>query len=102
MIGIVEGSDSVLRNECVVFMAHYDHVGVDKNGEVFNGADDNGSGTVTLLEVARAYMSLPEKPKRSIVFLWVTGEESGIIGFQYYTENPVFPLEKRLPVSILI
>ncbi len=96
VIGFVEGSDPVLKNECVVFMAHYDHLGMDENGEVFNGADDNGSGTVTLLEVAKAFAGLDKKPKRSIVFLWVTGEEIGMLGSQYYTEHPLFPLEKTV------
>ena len=96
IVGIVEGTDPDLKDECVVFMAHYDHLGIDSNGDVFNGADDNGSGTVTLLEVAEAFMSLPEKPKRSIVFLWVTGEEVGMLGSQYYSDNPVFPLEKTV------
>ena len=93
VIGIVEGSDPVLKNECVVFMAHYDHLGVSSNGDIYNGADDNGSGVVTLMEVAEAFMSLPEKPKRSVVFLWVTAEEIGLLGSRFYTENPVFPLE---------
>ncbi len=101
IIGIVEGSDPVLKNECVVFMAHYDHLGVDKNGDVFNGADDNGSGTVALLEVAEAMMSLEQKPKRSIVFLWVTAEEMEMLGSRFYIENPVFPIEKTV-VSINI
>ncbi len=96
VIGIIEGKDPVLKDECVVFMAHYDHLGIDKNSVVFNGADDNGSGTVTLLEVAEALMSLPEKPNRSIVFLWVTGEEVGMLGSQYYSDNPAFPLEKTV------
>ena len=96
IIGIVEGSDPVLKNEYVIFMAHYDHLGVAKNGDVYNGADDNGSGTVTLLEVAEAFTSLEQKPKRSIVFLWVTCEEIGLLGSNYYTENPVFPLEKTV------
>ena len=96
IIGIVEGSHPELKNECVVLMAHYDHLGVDKNGDVFNGADDNGSGTVTLLEVAEAFMSLDQKPKRSIVFLWVTAEEVGLLGSQYYAQNPVFPIEKTM------
>jgi Zn-dependent M28 family amino/carboxypeptidase len=77
-------------------MAHYDHLGIDNSGDVFNGADDNGSGTVTLLEVAEAFMSLKEKPKRSIVFLWVTAEEVGLLGSKYYVENPVFPIEKTV------
>jgi len=96
IIGIVEGSHPELKNECVVFMAHYDHLGIDKNGDVFNGADDNGSGTVTLLEVAEAFISLHQKPKRSIVFLWVTAEEVGLLGSKFYIENPVFPLEKTV------
>ena len=96
VIGIVEGSDPVLKNECIVFMAHYDHLGIDKDGDVYNGADDNGSGTVTLLEVAEAFNSLKQKPKRSIVFLWVTAEEVGELGSQYYVDNPVFPMEKTV------
>lgn len=90
--GIIEGSDTVLKNECVVFMAHYDHMGIDESGDVFNGADDNGSGTVTLLEVAEAFMNLEQKPKRSIVFLWVTAEEVGMLGSKYYCENSIFPM----------
>lgn len=92
--GVIEGSDPVLKNECVVFMAHYDHLGIDKSGDVFNGADDNGSGTVTLLEVAEAFMNLEKKPKRSIVFLWVTAEEVGMFGSKYYSANPIFSMEK--------
>jgi Zn-dependent M28 family amino/carboxypeptidase len=96
VIGIVEGSDAELKDEYMVFMAHYDHLGVAANGDVYNGADDNGSGTVTLLEVAEAFMSLEEKPKRSIVFLWVTAEEVGLLGSQYYSKNPILPLEKTV------
>lgn len=96
VIGIVEGSDPVLKDEYVVFMAHYDHIGIDTSGDVFNGADDNGSGTVTLLEVAEAFAGLEQKPKRSIVFLWVTAEEVGLLGSKFYIENPVFPIEKTV------
>lgn len=96
IIGIVEGSDPVLKNEYVFFMAHYDHIGVDSSGNVFNGADDNGSGTVILLEVAEAFATLPVKPKRSIVFFWVTAEEVGMLGSKYYIEHPVFPVEKTV------
>jgi Zn-dependent M28 family amino/carboxypeptidase len=71
-------------------------LGVDIDGGVYNGADDNGSGTVTLLEVAEAFINTEPKPKRSIVFLWVTGEEVGMLGSQYYSEHPVFPLEKTV------
>jgi hypothetical protein len=96
VIGVVEGSDPILKNEYVVFMAHYDHLGIGKDGDVYNGADDNGSGTVALMEVAEAFMSLEIKPKRSIVFLWVTGEELGHFGSGYYCDHPVFPLEKTV------
>lgn len=96
VVAILEGSDPELKKECVVFMAHYDHLGMDENGEVYNGADDNGSGTVTIMEVAEAFAALHKKPKRSIVFLWVTGEELGLLGSEYYTSNPVFPPEKTV------
>ena len=96
VIAYVEGSDPVLKNEYIVFMAHYDHLGVGKNGDVYNGADDNGSGTVAIMEVAEAFVSLKEKPKRSIVFLWVTCEEKGHFGSSYYCDHPVFPLDKTV------
>lgn len=96
VIGIVEGSDPVLKNEYVVFMAHYDHLGVRSDGAIFNGADDNGSGCVAILEVAEAFASLRIKPKRSIVFLWVTCEEIGHVGSRYYCDNPIFPLQKTV------
>jgi hypothetical protein len=96
IIGIVEGSDPVLKDEYMVYMAHYDHLGIGKNGDVYNGADDNGSGTVALLELAEAFQSLDVKPKRSILFLWVTGEEIGLFGSRYYVNHPVVPLEKTI------
>jgi len=96
IVGYLEGSDPELKNECVVFMAHYDHIGVDPSGDVYNGADDNGSGTVAIMEVAEAFASLDTKPKRSIVFLWVTCEELGMFGSNYYTQHPIFPLEKTV------
>ena len=96
IIGIVEGSDPGLRNECVIYTAHFDHVGVNKEGDVFNGADDNASGSMALLEVAQAFMNLKQKPLRTIVFAWVNGEEKGLLGSQYYASNPVIPLENTL------
>ena len=96
VIGIVEGSDPVLKNECVIYTAHFDHVGVNNKGEIFNGADDDASGSMALLEVAQAFMNLKRKPLRSIVFAWVNGEEKGLLGSQYYTDNPVIPMEKTL------
>ncbi|WP_297098442.1 M20/M25/M40 family metallo-hydrolase [uncultured Draconibacterium sp.] len=96
VIAYVEGSDPVLKNEYIVFMAHYDHLGVGKDGDVYNGADDNGSGTVAIMEVAEAFASLEQKPKRSIVFLWVTCEEKGHFGSSYYCDHPIFPLDKTV------
>lgn len=96
VIGFIKGSDPELKDEYLVFMAHYDHLGISSNGDVYNGADDNGSGTVVLLELAEAFNSLQIKPKRSIVFLWVTGEEIGMYGSDWYTQNPVFPLDKTV------
>ncbi len=90
--GIVEGSDPILKNEYVVFMAHYDHLGIDKDSEIYNGADDNGSGTTVLLELAEAFSSMKVKPKRSILFLWVTCEELGLYGSRYYSEHPIVPM----------
>ncbi|MCB9425421.1 MAG: M28 family peptidase [Flavobacteriales bacterium] len=92
----IEGNEK--PEEIVVISAHYDHVGM-KNNEVYNGADDNGSGTSSLLEMAEAF-ALAKKgghgPKRSILFLHVTGEEHGLHGSRYYTENPLFPLKNTI------
>ncbi len=96
IIGVVEGSDPKLKNEYVILTAHYDHVGITPDGQVNNGADDNGSGTVALLEVAEAFSLMKKKPERSIVFAWVTAEEKGLFGSRYYTENPVFPLSQTV------
>ncbi|MCU0462764.1 MAG: M28 family peptidase, partial [Bacteroidales bacterium] len=96
VIGIVEGSDPVLKNECIVYSAHFDHVGVNEKGEVYNGADDNASGSMALLEIAEAFQNLKKKPLRTIVFAWVNGEEKGLLGSRYYTDNPVFPMEKTV------
>ena len=88
----IEGSEK--PEEIVVVSAHYDHVGV-KNGEVYNGADDDGSGTVALVEIAKAFQKAKNEghgPKRSILILHVTGEEHGLHGSRYYSENPLFPL----------
>jgi hypothetical protein len=96
VIGIVEGSDPVLKNECVIYTAHFDHIGVNQHGEVFNGADDNASGSMAMLVIAQAFMKLKKKPLRTIVFAWVNGEEKGLLGSQYYVNNPVISMEKTL------
>ena len=88
----VEGSE--FPEEIIVISAHYDHIGIE-NGEIYNGADDDGSGTVALLEMAEAFQKAKKDgngPKRSILFLHVTGEEHGLHGSRYYTENPLYPL----------
>lgn len=88
----IKGSEK--PDEILVISAHYNHVGT-KNGEVYNGADDDGSGTVALLEIAQAFKKAQKDgfgPKRSILFLHVTGEEHGLHGSRYYSENPLFPL----------
>lgn len=92
----IEGTEK--PNEVLVISAHYDHVGM-KNGEVFNGADDDGSGTVALLEIAQAFKKAKNDgfgPKRSILFLHVTGEEHGLHGSRFYSENPLFPIENTI------
>ena len=88
----IEGSEK--PEEIIVVSAHYDHVGV-KKGEVYNGADDDGSGTVAIMEIAKAFQKAKNEghgPKRSILILHVTGEEHGLHGSRYYSENPLFPL----------
>lgn len=92
ILAFIEGSEK--PNEIIVVSAHYDHVGM-KKGEVYNGADDDGSGTVAVMEIAEAFQEAKRKgygPKRSILFLHVTGEEHGLFGSEYYSDHPVFPL----------
>lgn len=96
VIGIIEGSDPVLKNECIIYTAHFDHTGVNADGEAFNGADDNASGSMALLEIAEAFTSVKKRPLRTIVFAWVNGEEKGLLGSRYYTDNPVFPMEQTV------
>ncbi len=94
---VLRGSDPVLREEYVVLSAHMDHVGIGEpvNGDsIYNGADDDASGTSGLLEVAEALASLPSAPRRSIVFLHVSGEEKGLLGSRWYSEHPTVPLDQ--------
>jgi len=97
VIGVLEGSDPGLRQEYVVFSGHMDHVGVgtpDEDGDsIFNGADDDASGTAAVMEVAEAMASLPTAPRRSMVFLVVSGEEKGLWGSEWYAEHPTLPLD---------
>lgn len=95
---ILKGSEK--PNEYVIISSHLDHIGISADGQINNGADDDGSGTVALLEIAEAFKKAAEDgngPKRSIVFLHVTGEEKGLLGSQYYTDSdPIFPLKQTV------
>jgi hypothetical protein len=109
VVGVLRGSDPELRNTYVIVSAHYDHIGtldtsgklsndkVEKNGDrIFNGANDDGSGTVSLIEIASAFAKMRDRPKRSIIFIAFCGEELGELGSLYYTQHPVFPLKETV------
>lgn len=98
VLAYIPGSDSVLKNEILVITAHYDHIGID-NGVIYNGADDDGTGTVALIEIATAFMNAYKEgngPKRSILIMPVSGEEKGLLGSSYYAAHPVLPLSKTI------
>jgi len=95
--GLIEGSDPKLKDEVVVLSAHLDHIGVGppvKGDTINNGALDNAAGVATTLEVARAFQESGQRPRRSILFLTVTGEEKGLLGAEYFARNPTVPLQK--------
>jgi hypothetical protein len=98
VVAVIKGSEK--PDEYVIISAHLDHVGVNNEGEIYNGADDDGSGTVGLLEIAEAFKKAADDghgPKRSVVFLHVTGEEKGLLGSKYYADhNPIFPLSQTV------
>jgi Zn-dependent M28 family amino/carboxypeptidase len=97
VVGVLEGSDPVLKDEYVALGAHYDHVGIGApvNGDaIYNGADDDGSGTTALLGMAEALAKARLRPKRSILFVWHAGEEKGLWGSRYFTNYPTVPLAK--------
>jgi Zn-dependent M28 family amino/carboxypeptidase len=96
--GILRGSDPRLKDTYVVLSAHYDHVGLAQSGEdrIFNGANDDASGTASVLEVANALATLHPRPKRSILFLLFCGEEKGLRGSRYYVAHPLVPLAKTV------
>lgn len=99
VLAFIEGSDPDLKDEIIVVTAHYDHIGVNKKGEVFNGADDDGSGTVTALEIAQAFKIAKDEgngTRRSILVMTVSGEEKGLLGSEWYSEYPIFDLEKTV------
>jgi hypothetical protein len=95
VLGLIEGSDPALKQEVMVIGAHYDHDG-EANGQIWYGADDNGSGTAALLEIAEAFGSGKAKPARSILLVAFAGEEKGLLGSRYYVDHPVFPLNRTV------
>jgi Zn-dependent M28 family amino/carboxypeptidase len=98
VVGVLRGSDPLLKDSYVLVTAHYDHVGL-KRGQgdgIFNGANDDGSGTVSVIELARAFGENKTRPKRSIVFMTVFGEEHGLVGSRYYGAHPLVPIEKTI------
>jgi Zn-dependent M28 family amino/carboxypeptidase len=101
VVARLEGSDPKLRDEFVIYTAHWDHfgVGAPKNGDaIYNGAADNASGCAAVLEMARAFTEAKPAPKRSVLFLMVTAEEQGLLGSQYYSVTPIYPLTRTLAV----
>ncbi len=100
VLGFLEGTDK--KDEIVIVTSHYDHIGISKSGEgdrINNGADDDGSGTVSVMQIAKAFAQAKKDgkgPRRSILFMTVTGEEKGLLGSDYYTQHPIFPLDKTV------
>jgi len=97
VVGVFEGSDPLLKDEYVALGAHYDHIGIGtpvKGDAIYNGADDDGSGTTALLAIAEALAKAPTRSKRSVLFNWHAGEEKGLWGSRYFTEYPTIPLQK--------
>jgi len=102
VVARIPGSDPALRDEAIVYTAHWDHLGIDrslpgpKTRQIYHGALDNAAGVAALFDIARAYQALAVKPKRTIVFVATTAEEQGLLGARYYVEHPVVPLDRTL------
>jgi Zn-dependent M28 family amino/carboxypeptidase len=99
VVGKIDGSDPKLKDEWIVYTAHWDHLGRHKElkgDQIFNGALDNASGVATILEIAEAHRKLPSPTKRSVLFMATTAEEAGLLGAKYYASKPLYPLEKTL------
>jgi Zn-dependent M28 family amino/carboxypeptidase len=99
VLGRLEGSDPALKNEWLIFTAHWDHLGKDpalQGDQIFNGAVDNGSGVAAIISLARAYSKLNPATKRSLLFFGTTAEEAGLLGAKFYAQHPLYPLEKTL------
>jgi Zn-dependent M28 family amino/carboxypeptidase len=95
VIAKIEGSDRALRSEYVIYSGHWDHMG-HQGDNIFHGASDNASGTAGVLELAHAFTQLPSRPKRTVIFLWPTAEERGLLGAKYYVQHPLYPLSKTV------
>jgi Zn-dependent M28 family amino/carboxypeptidase len=99
VVARIEGTEPTLKNETVIYTAHWDHLGRDpalQGDQIYNGAADNASGVAAVLEIAHAFSQVKPAPKRSILFLAVTAEEKGLLGAKYYATNPLYPLERTL------
>ena len=102
VVAKIDGADPKLKDEVVIYSAHWDHFGIDESlpgprtRQIFHGAQDNASGVAALLEIARAFKALPQAPKRSVLFLLTTGEERGLLGAQYYARHPLYPAAKTV------
>jgi Zn-dependent M28 family amino/carboxypeptidase len=99
VVAKLEGADPTLKDEYVIYSAHWDHLGIDpklQGDQIYNGALDNASGTAALLEIAKGFTKITPAPKRSMLFLAVTAEEKGLLGAKYYATNPLYPLNKTV------
>jgi len=99
VIGLLRGSDPALKDTYVLVTAHYDHLGMRASGEgdrIFNGANDDGSGTVSVIELASALARMKPRPRRSLVFMTFFGEEKGLLGSRYYGRHPIFPIDRTV------
>ena len=97
VVGVLEGSDPMLKHEYIVFSGHMDHVGIRRaidGDSIYNGADDDASGTIAVVEAAEAFASLNPRPRRSLMFLLVSGEEKGLWGSEYFSEEPTVPIDR--------
>jgi Zn-dependent M28 family amino/carboxypeptidase len=102
VVAKIDGSDPKLKDEVVIYSAHWDHFGIDESlpgprtRQIFHGAQDNASGVAAVLELARAFKALPQAPRRSVLFLLTTGEERGLLGAQYYAQHPLYPAARTV------
>jgi Zn-dependent M28 family amino/carboxypeptidase len=93
VIGYIEGADKQLKKEFVIFSAHYDHLGISKDGIIYNGADDNASGVAGVLNIAKAIQKNKTRPKRSLIFIAFSGEEKGLLGSYNFVKDPPIPIQ---------